>query len=87
MSEKHILDDKITLKEVVLRFRFWIKYFLGQWKLILGIVLLGGILGAVISIVKKPVYLAETSFVLEESDMGGMGNILHETCRGCSYSY
>ncbi|AFL83563.1 uncharacterized protein involved in exopolysaccharide biosynthesis [Belliella baltica DSM 15883] len=75
MSEKHILDDKITLKEIVLRFRFWINYFLGQWKLILGIVLLGGILGAVISIVKKPVYLAETSFVLEESDMGGMGGM------------
>lgn len=75
MSEKHILDDKITLKEVILRFRFWFNYFRSQWLLILVIVILGGILGAIISFVKKPIYLAETSFVLEESDMGGMGNM------------
>ena len=75
MSEKHILDDKITLREVVLRLREWIKYFRSKWKTIFIWVALGAGLGALVSIVKKPVYVAETSFVLEESDGGGLGQM------------
>lgn len=32
-------------------------------------------MGAMASVIKKPVYTAETSFVLEETSMGGMGNM------------
>ncbi|MCH7415774.1 exopolysaccharide biosynthesis protein [Belliella sp. R4-6] len=75
MSEKHILDDKITLKEVILRFNFWLGYLLSKWKIFIVAIIIGVVLGASISILKKPLYLAETSFVLEESDMGGMGGM------------
>ena len=75
MSEKHILDDKITLKELILGFRFWSNFLVGQWKVLIVAILIGASLGAAISIFKKPIYLAVTSFVLEESDMGGMGGM------------
>lgn len=74
-GQQHILDDKITLKEVILNFRSWISYFLSQWKFFLLAAVIGIVLGAFVSIFKKPVYHAETTFVLEESDMGGMGQV------------
>jgi uncharacterized protein involved in exopolysaccharide biosynthesis len=74
-GEQHILDDKITLKEVILNFKGWISFFISQWKFFLLAVIIGMILGALVSIFKKPVYHAETTFVLEESDMGGMGQV------------
>ncbi|MCL6258954.1 exopolysaccharide biosynthesis protein [Aquiflexum sp. TKW24L] len=74
-GQQHILDDKITLKEVILNFRVWISFFLSQWKIFLLVALIGIVLGVLVSIFKKPVYHAETTFVLEESDMGGMGQV------------
>jgi hypothetical protein len=74
-GQQHILDDKITLKEVIVNFRGWISFFLGKWKIFSLAILIGIVLGALVSIFKKPVYHAETTFVLEESDMGGMGQV------------
>ncbi|EOZ92022.1 lipopolysaccharide biosynthesis protein [Indibacter alkaliphilus LW1] len=74
-EQKHIVDDKITLREVVLRFKFWLSYFIGQWKLLFLAGLIGLGLGALASVLKKPVYHAETTFVLEESDMSGLGQM------------
>jgi hypothetical protein len=72
---EHIIDDKITLKEVVQRFQYWIGFFIGKWKTLLIAGLVGLILGAMASILKKPVYHAETTFVLEESDMSGINQM------------
>jgi uncharacterized protein involved in exopolysaccharide biosynthesis len=74
-EQKHILDDKLTLKEVLLRFGFWLSFFLSKWMLLLAAVAVGIGLGALVSFIKKPVYHAETSFVLEETDMGGLGQM------------
>lgn len=74
-DQKHIVDDKITLREVVLRFKYWTGYFVGKWKTLLLVGLVGLALGAIASILKKPVYHAETTFVLEESDMSGLGQM------------
>lgn len=75
MSEKHILDDKITFKEVVIRFRDWLRYYRSKWKTLLAWAIVGVLLGGVFATLKKPVYVAETTFVLEESDGGGIGQI------------
>lgn len=74
-DQEHIIDDKITLRELTKRLQFWLLFFISQWKILLlaGIVGLG--LGALVSILKKPVYHGETSFVLEESDMGGLNQM------------
>ncbi len=74
-SQKHIIDDKITLKEVIQRFRYWLLFVSGQWKLLLTAGLIGLGLGALASVVKKPVFHAETTFVLEESDMSGLNQM------------
>jgi uncharacterized protein involved in exopolysaccharide biosynthesis len=75
MSEKHILDDKITLKEVVISLRSWIRYYRSKWIILLIWSILGFIVGGVYALFKKPVYVAETSFVLEESDGASMGQM------------
>lgn len=74
-ENRHILDDKITLKELVHRLQNWLTIYKKRWKTLVAFVLIGAVLGALVSILKKPVYHADTTFVLEQSDMGGMGNI------------
>ncbi len=74
-QNKHILDDKITFKELVERLFGWINVFLRKWRVLGAFVIVGILLGIAASLLKKPVYHADTTFVLEQSDMGGLGNI------------
>jgi hypothetical protein len=66
-----IQDDEISLKELILKVREWWKYLLSKWLTILIVGLIGGILGLGYSFIKRPVYTAETTFVLEEGESGG----------------
>ena len=74
-SSKHFTDNQFTIKEVIQTFSGWLAYFISQWKILLlaGIIGLG--LGALVSIYKKPVFIATTSFVLEDGDAVGMGQM------------
>lgn len=74
-GSKHFTDNQFTIKEVIQNFSSWIAYFISQWKILLLAGLLGLGLGALVSIFKKPVFVATTSFVLEDGDAGGMGNM------------
>lgn len=74
-SNNHFVDDKITFRELILRFQFWIAFFISQWKLLILAGIIGASLGAVASMIKKPVFHASTSFVLEESDVSGLGQM------------
>lgn len=74
-DQQHIIDDKITLRELVLRMTSWVQVFKKNWRFLGLALLLGAILGALASFIKKPVYTAETTFVLEETSLGGMGNM------------
>ncbi|HLT08656.1 MAG TPA: hypothetical protein VK014_14085 [Cyclobacteriaceae bacterium] len=74
-DQKHIIDDKITLRELLARMASWVQVFKVKWKIMLAAMLVGAILGLLASVIKKPVYTAETSFVLEETGMGGLGNM------------
>lgn len=67
-NPKHFTQDQFTIREVFMGLRRWIRYFLSHWKLFVLVALIGLILGAIVSIFKKPVFHAETSFVLEEGD-------------------
>ena len=64
-------NDEISLKELIQKIKEWIAYLKTQWKLIIGIAALGGILGFVYASFQKPSYLATTTFVLEEDKGGG----------------
>ena len=66
-------NDEISLKELIQKLQEWIAYLKTQWKLIVGIAALGGILGFVYASFQKPTYSATTTFVLEEDKGGGGG--------------
>ena len=69
--QQQIDDDEISLKELIQKIQEWIAYLKMQWKLIIGIAALGGIIGFVYASFQKPTYLATTTFVLEEDKGGG----------------
>lgn len=73
MAEENInhTEDEISLKELILKLREWFRYLLSKWKTILLAGIIGGILGFTYAYFKKPVYTAETTFVLEEGETGG----------------
>jgi hypothetical protein len=68
---QQIDNDEISLKELILKIQEWIAYLKTQWKLIIGIAALGGILGFVYASFQKPSYSATTTFVLEEDKGSG----------------
>jgi uncharacterized protein involved in exopolysaccharide biosynthesis len=71
-DEQHQIDnDEISLKELIQKIQEWLAYLKTQWKLIVGIAALGGIIGFVYASFQKPNYLATTTFVLEEDKGGG----------------
>jgi uncharacterized protein involved in exopolysaccharide biosynthesis len=71
--QQQIDNDEISLKELIQKIQEWIAYLKTQWKLIIGIAALGGIIGFVYASFQKPSYLATTTFVLEEDKGGGGG--------------
>ncbi|OAQ38989.1 lipopolysaccharide biosynthesis protein [Pedobacter psychrophilus] len=64
-------NDEISLKELILKLQEWWKYILSKWIIILMAGIIGGALGFVYAWSKKPVYTAQTTFVLEEGESGG----------------
>jgi len=72
-EQQQIDNDEISLKELIQKIKEWIAYLKTQWKLIIGIAALGGIIGFVYASFQKPTYLATTTFVLEEDKGGGGG--------------
>jgi uncharacterized protein involved in exopolysaccharide biosynthesis len=71
--QQQIDDDEISLKELIQKIQEWIAYLKTQWKLIIGIAAMGGIIGFTYASFQKPNYLATTTFVLEEDKGGGGG--------------
>ena len=77
-EQQQIIDnDEISLKELIQKIQEWIAYLKTQWKLIIGIAALGGIIGFVYASFQKSTYLATTTFVLEEDKgSGGLGGAM-----------
>jgi len=70
-GNSHFSPSQFTLKEVVQNLIDWVSFFRSKWKLLFLSLAVGTGLGAVYSVLKDPVFHAETSFVLEEEGMGG----------------
>ncbi len=70
-EQQQIDNDEISVRELVQKIQKWIAYLKTQWKLIIGIAALGGIIGFVYACFQKPIYYATTTFVLEEDKGGG----------------
>lgn len=63
--------NKMSVLELVLILKETFNYLLSKWLIILLFCLLGGALGFLYAYLKKPIYTASTTFVLEEGDKGG----------------
>ena len=70
---KVIVDDEISLKELILKIGEWWRYLLSKWMVILIAGIIGGLIGLAYALYKKPVYKAELSFALEDEQAGGGG--------------
>jgi hypothetical protein len=63
--------DRISLKELVLEIQKWRRYLFLKWKVLLVAILLGAALGASYALLKKPLYTAISTFVLDGSRPDG----------------
>lgn len=72
-THKHS-EDEVSLKELILKMRDLYYYLLSKWVVILLFAVVGGVLGLVAAIIKKPTYDAELTFVME--DQKGAGSAL-----------
>jgi hypothetical protein len=70
-AEQIINNDEISLKELIQKIQKWYHYLLSKWKTILLAGIIGAVLGFAYAYFKKPMYTAETTFVLEEGESGG----------------
>jgi len=65
-------SEEISLKEVILKIRSGWRYLLSNRIIIIFASLVGAILGLTYSYLKKPVYTATSTFVIEDNKSGGM---------------
>ncbi|OXA71452.1 lipopolysaccharide biosynthesis protein [Flavobacterium aquidurense] len=77
MDNKPIVDDEISLKELINKAQEWYAYLLSQWKFVVFAGIIGAALGVTYSYTQKPIYKATLSFALEdEKGGGGLGGAL-----------
>lgn len=61
-------NDEVSLKEVILSIRYWLKYLRSKWK-VLGLALVvGAIVGAAYSFFSPREYVAKSTFVLDQEN-------------------
>lgn len=71
---KSIQEDEISLKELILKIKEWRQHLWSKKWIIIVAGIVGGLLGLGYSLVKKPFYIATTTFVLENGEKsGGLG--------------
>lgn len=68
-----INTDEISLKDLILNCKKWIRYLLSKWVLIVVFGLVGSGIAIAYALLKKPNYTAVTTFVLEEGDRSSSG--------------
>jgi len=70
------IGEGISMKELLIKCIFWLKYLKSKLVFILAFTLLGCIVGVAFTSLRKPVYSALCTFVLEEADKGSsLGNL------------
>jgi uncharacterized protein involved in exopolysaccharide biosynthesis len=65
--------DEISLKELILKIKDWLRFLLSKWMVIVAVGIIGGVIGAGYAITQKPIYTASLSFTLEDEKSGGGG--------------
>jgi hypothetical protein len=76
MSTQAVQSDEVSLKEVVIKMRRIFRFLLSKWLLIFLISSAGLLIGFFYASSKKPLYVADTSFSLDEEKSGGGGALM-----------
>lgn len=66
-------NDEISLKELILKIKLWVKFFRTKWKTIFIAGVIGGLIGLTIAWFEKPTYTASLTFAMEEDKASGGG--------------
>lgn len=70
-TSSNIEQDEMSVKDMILKLKEWFHYLLSKWVIILIAGIIGGIFGFVNAYSKKPLYIAELSFALENEHSSG----------------
>lgn len=74
--ENQLIEGELSIKDLILKIKDWINFLLSNWIVILIIGLLGGLIGFLYTNSQKPIYIATTTFVLEEEKASsGLGSL------------
>jgi len=75
MTEEHqVVKDQISIKELLLSTRLWYHYVVNKRTRIIIVTVLGALAGFAYSMISVPKYIARTSFVLENTKKGSLGD-------------
>jgi hypothetical protein len=66
-----VQSDEISIKDIIVKVRSGFKYLKSKWLTILICSVVGGLIGLGYAMIKKPVYTATCTFVLDEGSKGG----------------
>ncbi len=65
---------EVSFRELILKVEGWIRYLRSRWRIILACAIIGGVIGFTYSLIAKPVFVATSTFVLEDTDdLSGLG--------------
>ncbi len=70
---QHIVEDEISLKELIFKLQDWYRFLLTKWLVIITAAIIGGAIGVGYAFTQKPEYTASLSFALEDEKSGGGG--------------
>jgi hypothetical protein len=81
MHDKNNLENnkaagaaEVSFKELILKVEGWFGYLRSKWRVILICAIIGSVIGCTYALITKPVYLATSTFVLEDTDdLSGLG--------------
>jgi uncharacterized protein involved in exopolysaccharide biosynthesis len=65
--------DKISLKEIILLLKEWYGYLMSKWSIIIIIGAIGAFSGFAYAWMKKPLYVAKLTFVVEDEKSAASG--------------
>lgn len=66
---------EISLKELILQLRGWMRYLFGKWKILLLIIVLGAGAGIARNKLKPLLYIAKCNFILDEGNKSSSANL------------
>jgi len=72
IENSNISNDEISFKEIIFIVKEWAAFLKSKWKLIIIAGIIGGLIGLILVFNKKPTYLAELTFAMDEDKGGGI---------------